>query len=101
VAESSAPGRGKKAAVECLANVSSSGLGDRSFLLCRTFPDGLYDFIAHGLPKSQQLARVDFGYLAFGKVEFFGLLLFHRASPEDLRLVHSWLLERIERVNAA
>jgi len=39
-------------------------------------PGWAYDFIAHGLPKSQQLARVDFGYLAFGKVEFFGLLFF-------------------------
>jgi hypothetical protein len=86
VAESSAARRGKKPSAECLANVSSSGFGDRSILLCRAFPDGLYDLIAHGLPKSQQHARVDFGYLAFGKVEFLGLLLFHRASPEDLRL---------------
>jgi hypothetical protein len=73
----------EKARPECLANVSSSGLGDLSFLLCLAFLDGLYDLIAHGLPKSRQLARVDFGDLSFGKVEFFGLLLFHRASPES------------------
>jgi hypothetical protein len=51
----------KKTAPEGLANVPSPGLGDRSFLLCLAFPDGLYDFIAHGLPKSQQVARVHFG----------------------------------------